>query len=169
MTLLVGSLIAAVCVIGIALTILGLPGIWLMVLAAASVEIWQRGTFSLWTIAAAMTLALLAEVVELISGALGAQKAGASKRALLGATGGGIAGALAGTVLIPIPIVGTILGGALGAAIGAAALEMTIARTDMRKASAVAAGAFAGRLVATILKAGFAAAVAVLLGVAAFV
>ncbi len=168
MSYLAASLVVLACVIGIALTILSLPGIWLMVLAAMSVEIWQRGTFSLWTLGAAVAIALVAEVAEMASSAVGAKKAGASKRAMIAATVGGIVGAIVGTVVIPVPIVGTILGGAIGAGIGAAGLELTKRETDTSKAATVAAGAFAGRLVATVIKGGFAVFAALILSIAAF-
>ncbi|HVZ94661.1 MAG TPA: DUF456 family protein [Phycisphaerales bacterium] len=161
------SLLVCVCLLGTALTIVGLPGIWIMIAAAAGMELWQPGTFSLWTIGATVLLAILAEVAELLSGAAGAKQAGASKRAIVGATIGGIIGGIAGTFVIPI--IGTIIGGAIGAAIGASALEMTIAESDRTKLIAVGTGAFKGRLVATIVKGGFAVVVAGVLMVAVFV
>lgn len=175
MLYLAASLLTIVCLVGVALTLLSLPGIWLMALAALLVEWWQPAALSWGAIIACVLIALLGELLEFIAGAIGAAKAGGSKRAATGAIVGGIVGGIVGTVLIPIPLVGTILGGAIGSGLLALAMEMTVKlRTDGTEKlpghhRRVATGAFIGRLAATVLKGACAVAAALVLIVSAFV
>jgi uncharacterized protein YqgC (DUF456 family) len=92
----------------------GMPGIWLMVLAAVIVE-WLQPEVSMFspsTLYVSAGLALLAEILEFLMGAAGARQAGGSKRGAALAIVGGVIGAILGTAL-PIPVLGT-----FGAAIG---------------------------------------------------
>lgn len=140
------------CIAGVALTAAGLPGTWLMVLGALGVEAWTPEMLSWNVIIAAAVLSVIGEVAEFVAGAIGAKKAGGSKRAALGAIAGGVVGAIVGTVTIPIPIVGTIIGSALGSGLAAAGFELTIEGRRGVDARRVGTGAFIGRLVATVLK-----------------
>jgi uncharacterized protein len=108
------------------LTLLGMPGNWLMVVATA-IYAWlapAHATASLgWrTVAVLLVIAALGEVVELLAGAAGAARAGGSKRgaamALLGSGVGGILGLFFG---LPVPLVGSMLAALLFAALGAMA------------------------------------------------
>src|SRR5262245_49085193 len=110
-----------VALLGIALTAITLPGAWLLVVAALAVTLWQPGALSWWTLAALLLLAILGEVIEFLSGALGATKAGGGKHGAIGAIVGSLAGAILGLPFLPP--VGPIIGGALGAAAGAIAGE----------------------------------------------
>ncbi len=107
--------------VGVVMVALQLPGTWLMLLATGLVAWWQwdglpeQRLIGWWVLASLLALAVLGEIVEAVAGALGARKAGGTKRGALLAIVGGIAGAIAGTFLIPIPIIGTLLGAALGA------------------------------------------------------
>jgi hypothetical protein len=166
---LAASILAVVCLAGVALTLATLPGTWLMVLAALGVEAWRPELLSWDAIIAAAVLAFLAEVAEIAAGAVGAKKAGGSRRAALGAIAGGLLGAILGTVLLPIPLVGTVLGAAVGSGLAAAALELTVEGRTSRDIRAVGAGAFIGRLVATVLKTMFAVAIAAVITASAFV
>ncbi|MGD9692623.1 MAG: DUF456 domain-containing protein [Phycisphaerales bacterium] len=153
--------------IGVAVTLLGLSGAWLIVAAALIVE-WQApGTFSWWTLAAAGALALLGEIIEFASGSIGATKAGGTKRAALGALFGGIVGGILATPILPI--VGTILGAAAGAGLGAALADRTREARKWKESARVAGGAAVGRLVATIVKTALTALQAVVLFTAVFV
>ncbi len=175
MLYLAASLLTIVCLLGVALTVLSLPGIWLMVLGALFVEWWQPAALSWGAIVACVLIAIVGEVLEFIASAIGAAKAGGSKRAATGALVGGLIGGIVGTVLIPIPILGTILGGAIGAGLLALALELSLkSRADGSPKlpghhRRVATGAFVGRLMATVLKGACAVAAALVLIVSAFV
>ncbi len=158
----------------IVLTLVGLPGLWAYLLIALGAQ-WAlspESPFSWWTIGAALVVCVLAEVAEFLSGTLGAAKAGASKRALAGATVGGLIGAIAGTIFLAfLPIIGTLVGGAAGAAIGAILLEVS-KPAELRTSTsvlAVGSGAAIGRLLSTVIKSAFAVVLVILLTTAAAV
>jgi len=178
---------AAICfalvnLLCVALTLLTLPGMWLMLLAAVILDFVifpEIDVFSWQTLAVAGGITLAAEAVEMLASALGVKAVGASRRAAIGSVIGALLGAVFGTVLLPIPVVGTVVGGAIGAGAGAMGMELTLRRTesatgsvlpaDWRQAARAGGGAAAGRFVAIIVKLLLAAALAVLLSVAAFV
>jgi uncharacterized protein YqgC (DUF456 family) len=169
------SIVLVFALIGVLLTAATLPGIWIMILAAAGCQAWMMlrtpssQLFEWWTLGACVLIALVAEVVEIFASALGAKKAGGTRRGAIGSVIGALAGALLGTFVIPVPILGTIAGAALGAGTGAIIAERHGGRKTWREASTIGAGAAVGRLAATVAKVGFACIVAAILGVAAFV
>ena len=155
--------LALTLVLGLFLNIIGLPGLWLMVIAHA-LYAWLTGWQYVWwhSMAALLVLALAAELAEFLAGAAGSKSAGGTFRSAGGAILGGVVGGIAGQILIPIPIVGAILGACLGSFAGAAALESTHVRQDIEtstqhweRAGRVGWGAFKGRLAGIILKTGF--------------
>lgn len=155
------------------LTILSLPGAWVLIALAVIIELadgfWmpaETATFSVWTIVAATVVALLGEALEFAAGAAGAKRGGASKRGMLGALLGSIVGGVLGTILIPIPVIGSILGAVLGAAGGAIVAELSIEGTSLRSTLKPAGGAAAGRLAGTVAKLACAAVIWVVLSVA---
>ncbi len=151
---------------GVALTILTLPGIWLALLVAVGCQLWRdQELFSWWTLGAVAAIGVVAEVLELAASAVGSTKMGGTKRGAVGSLIGAIVGALAGTMFIPVPVLGTILGGAIGAGLGAVLFERHGGRMGWKDSMKVGSGAAAGRFIATIMKAGFAFAAAVVLTV----
>jgi uncharacterized protein YqgC (DUF456 family) len=80
----------------------GMPGIWLMVLAAVIVEWLQPevSMFSQATLYVSAGLALLAEILEFLMGAAGARQAGGSRRGAALAIVGGVVGAILGGAAI---------------------------------------------------------------------
>ncbi len=159
-------------VLGIALTALLLPGIWLMLLGAGLAQWWhmaQYGTemFSWWTLGICVGIAAAAEIIELIASGLGASKFGGTKTGAFWSVVGALIGALAGSLVLPL--VGTIIGAAIGAFAGALLGEKVIKKRTWGEASKSGAGAAIGRLAATLVKVGLAAVVAVVLSVGAFV
>lgn len=169
MEILAGLIVAAAALVGVALTVLTLPGIWFILLVAVACELWQPGLFSWWTLGAAFILAIAAELTELLASAVGASRAGGTRRGALGAIIGATVGAIAGTPFFPV--LGTLIGGSLGAAAGAVIAERSNAASPMpwRTTLGVGRGAAVGRFIATILKTAFAIAVALLLTIAAFI
>lgn len=161
----------------IALTLVGLPGTWTF-LAFALVAQWlvpalssDSAPYSWWIIAIGLVLCVLAEIAEGVSGAAGAAKAGASKRALLGAALGGIVGAILGTLFIPVPLVGTIVGGAAGASVFAVVFELS-KKNELRTPQDlrhIAKGAAIGRLLSTVIKSLFCVVLVVLFVIASAV
>jgi len=137
--------------------VFALPGNWLIVgLAAVFAAIFPASTgrgLHWTTIGVAAALALVGEIVELVAGAAGAKRSGASRRAMLLALVGTMVGSLLGAfATIPIPIVGPILGavggGALGAFVGAYVGETAIGRST-EQSLAAGQGALIGRLLGT--------------------
>ena len=80
------------------LTLLTLPGNWLMVAATGALAwcYWEAGMFSPWTLAAIIALAAGGEVLEFLASAMGVSKAGGTRWAGLGSVVGAVAGAIAG-------------------------------------------------------------------------
>jgi uncharacterized protein YqgC (DUF456 family) len=146
----------------------GMPGIWLMVLAAAVVE-WlqpEEFMFSQPTLFVSAGLALLAEILEFVMGAAGARQAGGSKRGAALAIIGAVVGAILGTAL-PIPILGTLIGACAGAFAGSL-LGDRLAGRPVEQSMEAGRGAAVGRFWGTISKMIIGALVFVLLAVAAF-
>ncbi|NOZ39342.1 MAG: DUF456 domain-containing protein [Planctomycetes bacterium] len=143
--------------VGWALTLMGLPGNWLMV-AAAALYAWLTPTTGptqiTWITLLVMTvLAFGGELAELAAGVWGARRAGGSRRAAIFSLVGSMAGALLGASLgLPIPLIGppvaALLGGALGALAGAAFAEQSRGETS-RHSLRVGIAAFLGRLLGT--------------------
>lgn len=153
---------------GAALTLLTLPGAWVIVAAAIGCNVWQPGTFSWWTVGAAAGLGLVGEILEIAASAAGAKKAGGTKRGAWGGVIGSLVGAIAGSAVLLFPI-GTILGAVVGAGVGAALMERTHTHQTWETSAKVGTGAAVGRFAATIIKTAITGAIGVLLSVAAFV
>jgi uncharacterized protein YqgC (DUF456 family) len=130
---------------GLFLNILGLPGLWLIVISYIGYALltgWD--TYAGWpSIVIIVLLALGAELVEFLAGAAGSHAAGGRKRGMAGAIVGGIVGGIVGTAVIPVPIVGTIIGACAGAFGGAFLLEYM--DKDHEHAMRVGIGAAKGR------------------------
>src|SRR4051794_23032337 len=95
-------LLIVVLFAGLFVNILGLPGLWLMVLGHVCfgwLTTWDR--YVGWQSAVALfVLALLAEGVEFLASAAGSKAAGGSKRGMIGAVIGGLVGGIVGTGVI---------------------------------------------------------------------
>ncbi len=142
------------------LNLITLPGNWVAV-AVLALYAWlgpDSGRLDVgWPIvAAAFLLALFGEILEFVAGALGAQRAGASRRSTLFAIVGSFAGALLGAIIgIPVPVVGSLLAailfGAVGATVGAMYGEWSNGRS-WRESWTIGHAAFWGRLLGTLSK-----------------
>ena len=160
-SLLWAFLLVVILLVGWALTLLSLPGNWLIVAAVTAYVLVVPAESPVgvgWGVAVALVfLAAVGEVLEFLAGALGAAKAGGSRRgavlALAGSLVGGIAGLFFGT---PIPVVGPLLVAVLlagaGAFIGAVLGERWKGR-GFDDAWKVGKAAFWGRLLGTVAKA----------------
>ncbi len=139
------------------LTLVALPGNWLIV-GAAALYAWvgpQTGITHMTgkTVLAMLILAIVGEIVEFLAGVIGAQRAGGSRRAAVYSLIGSLFGAVAGASLgIPIPVVGSaigaVVGGAVGAFGGAAFAEHTLGM-EAQHSMKVGQAAFWGRLLGT--------------------
>jgi hypothetical protein len=107
------------------MTLFGLPGNWLIVLGYGLFT-WlgsepQGALFSWWVFGFLIALAVIGEVIELLSSAYGLKKGGSRKGALL-ALLGSFAGSFLGFILaFPIPVLGPLVGMVLFSAVGAMA------------------------------------------------
>src|SRR5207253_8240467 len=104
MTLLAIGLLIGLCVIGLAMIPLGLPGLWVMVGGILAYG-WLTGFRSVGvaTIAIVLGLAFLGEIIEWWVGFGLTERYGGSRRSGWGALVGGIVGAAVG---VPVPLVG---------------------------------------------------------------
>jgi uncharacterized protein YqgC (DUF456 family) len=172
-------LLAAILVllntVWLGLELLGLPGNWLMVGTTVLLAWWRWDNskpaggqmFSPWTLCVIAALALSAEVLEFLTGAIGAKKAGATKRGAFGAVAGGFVGGLAGTAAIPLPVIGTLAGACIGACLGAWALELARGAPPHMALRAGIGGGL-GRLAGRLIRLAIAGAIWLIAAVAAF-
>lgn len=141
---------------GLVLNILGMPGLWVMVLSTGA-YMWITGDqqyVSIWTLVFLFVLAILAEIVEFLAGSAGAKKAGASALGQFGAVIGGVVGAIVGTIVLPVPVVGTVVGACLGSFLGSMAIEW-YRRGELDHSMRVGWGAAKGRFYGILAKTGF--------------
>ena len=142
-------LMAACFLVGLALVALGLPGLWVMVVAVVAygwLTDFQR--IGLTTIVAVVALAGVGEIVEAWLGFGLARRYGGSKRAGWGALLGGLVGAIVG---VPVPVIGSVIGAFIGSFAGAVIFEYS---KTAAAGPAVRAGwgALLGRAAATAAK-----------------
>ena len=132
------------CLIGLALVVITMPGLWLIAaLGAAYALATHLHYLGGGTLIALACMALSGELLEIAVMGLEARRSGGRPRATLGAFIGGIAGGIVGS-FIPIPIIGTILGLCLGCFLGAAVVEFS-GGSSAGKSVKVGVGAARGR------------------------
>jgi uncharacterized protein YqgC (DUF456 family) len=149
MTTLGIALFALLALVGLVLTPLGLPGLWVIVAGVLTYGwLTESRTVSVGIIALVVGLAFLGELLEYWVGFRYTRIYGGSKSAGWGALLGGIAGAIVG---MPVPVLGSVIGAFAGSFVGAVAFEWLHSR---RGPTAVRAGwgALAGRAVSAAVK-----------------
>ena len=118
--------IVVLCAIAWASNLVAIPGNWISV-ALLAFYVWlgpEESRFAIGgsTLVLSFVLALAGETIEFAAGALGAQRAGASRRATLFAMMGSILGAILGALIgLPVPVVGSVLAAMLFGGLGATA------------------------------------------------
>src|SRR5882672_11296795 len=160
------AILLLLCLAGIFITLLGLPGLWVMV-AAALLYAWYTSFHyvGLWTLVILAVIAAIAELIEFLAGSAGAKKAGGSRRAAWGALIGGLVGAL--VLTIPVPIIGTTIGLCIGVFAGALIGEMTV-RDDAAHSIRVGIAATKARIYAIVIKLVFSVAMLAIAAIKAF-
>lgn len=131
---------------GVILTILTLPGIWLVYIAVFILA-WM-GSFTVITpliLVILFVLSVFSTIADNIVMAMGAKKLGGSNWGMLGAILGGIVGLM----------VGNIPGMFLGPIVGATLFELIFARKDFNSSFKAGIGSFFGLLLSIVLKIGF--------------
>jgi len=147
--------------VGIVLTIITLPGTWLILVCALLTKLfWIHDFMPWWVIIVMGVLALLGEIIEALASGFGAAKTGATKAGAIGAIVGSLLGALGGSAFL-FPL-GTIAGACLGAAIGTLLVEVGYARRTFKEGAWAGTGAAAGRFVAILVKGSIAGLMALL-------
>jgi uncharacterized protein YqgC (DUF456 family) len=137
--------------LAILLNVFSLPGNWLMFVFAL-ITGWISGWSAPGWIALAIVavLLLVGEGVELVAGALGARKCGATRLGAFAALVGAMLGAIAG-IWIPIPLIGSIIGAVIGAFVLTLSVEL-IREKEMKSSLWAAAGAAVGRVMGIVAK-----------------
>lgn len=146
--------LAVACFVGLLLAIAGLPGIWLMVLAAGVYAVLTGGDpMGLWGIVVLIALGVVAELLEAGLGGVAAARAGGSKRGMLGAIVGGLVGAVVGTPFFPI--IGTVVGACVGSFMGAFVVELAWLRKTTAASLNIGTSAAIGKLAGILIKVAF--------------
>ena len=157
MSVLWAMLLVLVLASGWALNLFGLPGNWINAAAVGGyawlVPAGQRLSISWWMVSVVLLLAVVGELLELVAGAAGAARVGASRRSAVLALGGSLVGSVLGAVIgLPIPLIGSLAAIVLGAALGAlggAMLGESWKGRDLDHGWQVGQAAFWGRLLGT--------------------
>ena len=153
-------LLVVTALIGLAVTAIGLPGLWVFLLVALGLVLaGVEGAPGMAAIGIGFVLTFLGEIVEWVASVRWTRRSGGSRRAGWGALLGGLIGAVVG---IPVPVIGSILGSFAGSFLGALAAEYSVSRQG-GLAGKVAWGALIGRVVATAVKMGLGVVVAVVI------
>ena len=153
-------LLMAVLLAGWVLTLLGMPGNWLMVAATAAYAFFgpadSRAAIGWQVVASLAVLAALGELLELLAGAAGTARAGGGRRAAMLALAGSLAGGIVGLFIgLPIPLAGPVLAALLFAGLGAMAGAMLgemRGGKDLRAVWQIGRAAFWGRMAGTLGK-----------------
>lgn len=148
--LLANIIMAAALVIGIILTLIGLPGNFFILIIAALYG-WQENFLHISYTVLAVLIVMWGsgEILEFLAGIRGVKKEKASKWAMLAAFAGSIAGGIAGTGILPL--IGTVLGAVLFGFIASYAVEYMYTK-DKIKAQQVAKGVLKGQLWGMMIK-----------------
>ncbi|MBC8202095.1 MAG: DUF456 family protein [Planctomycetes bacterium] len=170
--LVVFALYACTCIL---ITLVGLPGAWLMIGGALVITLcnplWSDEPIWGWTtIGIVLGLGVCGEILETAAAGLGAKAGGGTKRGMVGAILGSMIGAIVITFMLPIPLVGTLVGAIVGAFVGALLGELShkepAAAGNLAKS---ATGAAIGRVIGILGKTGIAAVCFCVLLIAPFV
>jgi hypothetical protein len=140
----------ALLALGFLLTLLTLPGNWVMILATciyARLTDWRF--LGLRAILILIGIGLVGEIVDLAAGSAAAKRAGGTRRGAIGAFIGAILGGVVGAGIIPI--VGAIVGVIFGAGAGALLFELSGGK-PLLEAANVGLGAARGKFVGMLIK-----------------
>ncbi|SDF31382.1 DUF456 domain-containing protein [Sporomusa acidovorans] len=154
-------LVILVALVGVFLTVIGLPGNWLIFFTAISYGFFDSFIHINSTVLFILLGAVLTgEFIEFVAGSLGAKKENASRKAIFAAFIAGIIGGILGTGIMPG--VGSILGAVGGSFIAGYVAEYA-ATGNREKAVRVAQGIVIGQAVGLIVK------LAIAIGMVAFI
>lgn len=139
-------ILALLSIAGVILTVLTLPGVWLVYLSVFILAVMDKFEIITPTILIVLfILSMLSTFIDNIVVALGAKKLGGSNWGMLGAILGGIVGL----------VIGNIVGMFLGPILGATLFELIFAHKDIKTSLKAGIGSFLGILFSLILKVSF--------------
>lgn len=145
LNILIYTILSALALAGLILTLLDFPGIWLIYLSTVILGVVTGfETVTPLLLIILFFVSLLSTFIDNVVIALGAKKMGGSKWGMLGAILGGIVGL----------IIGSLPGLFLGPLIGATIFEYTFAHKDLNQSFKAGIGSFLGVFVSIILKTG---------------
>ncbi len=162
-TVAIAIAVVFLCILAWGTNLIALPGNWISV-AILALYVWLgpgegRAAIGGIALAVAFGCALIGEVTEFIASALGAKRAGASRKSTIYAVIGSMIGAITGGLMgVPIPIIGSVLAAILFGGIGATAGAMYGEWTDgksWKESWAIGHAAFWGRTFGTLGKVSF--------------
>ncbi len=131
--------------------VLGLPGNFVPVAAALIAVLAGDGTAFTWTwFFVFLAIAVSGEVVDQVTGIVGAKKYGASRAGMIGAAIGAIAGGLLGTAILPI--VGSLIGVFVGCFALTFVFEYAFSRRSAGESRQAGIGAVLGKAAAVAYK-----------------
>jgi uncharacterized protein YqgC (DUF456 family) len=146
----VNILLIIVLLCSVSLTMIGLPGNFLIFLTALGYGYWEGFKhFSASFILVLLAALVVGETVEFVAGALGARRQKASGWTMTAAVLGAIMGAVIGTFIVPF--IGSFLGAMGGAFAASYGAEYLITR-DADQAKRVAQSVMVGQIVGMIVK-----------------
>jgi hypothetical protein len=141
----------AVALLGVLLTLVGVPGNFGPVLIALGYFFTEgEPRFTGAVVLVFVALAVSGEVVEQFAAIVGAKKFGASKSGMLGAFVGSIVGGIVGTILVPV--IGTVIGVFAGCFAFTLGFEMKFAGRTMDAGVRAGWGAVVGKAAAAAYK-----------------
>jgi uncharacterized protein YqgC (DUF456 family) len=145
--ILICLLLLVISLAAVILNVVSLPGNWVILAAGLGMSIYHGGHRPGWVALVAIFIVLvLAEVIELLSGLVGARKFGASSAAAWAAVGGAIVGGVVGIPPLTVPTLGLdhLFAAVAGAYLAAWVVEL-IRQRPMKQALTAALGAALGR------------------------
>lgn len=150
MELLINVLFGIILISGVMMTLIGLPGNLLIVIAGLAYGYYDSFIHVNYAVLIGISIAFLAgEGIEFIAGMLGAKKEKGSKRSMAAAFLGTVLGGIGGTFILPI--IGSLIG-ALAGAFTAAALAEYTKENDKEQAKRVGISVVKGQVLAIAVK-----------------
>jgi len=135
---------------GVIMTMVGLPGNVLIVLAGLTYGYYDGFEHVDYAVLVIIVgVFVLSELIEFLAGLIGAKKEKASKRAVVAAFVGTVLGAIWGTAILPF--IGSIIGALLGGFVITAWAEYTKTK-DKEQAKRVAIGVLKGQIMGMVFK-----------------
>ena len=130
--------------------VLGLPGNVIPVIFALVAVLAGDGSFTWTWFIGFVLIAASGEIVDQVTGIMGAKKYGASRAGMIGAAIGGIAGGILGTAILPV--IGSLIGVFVGCFTLTFLFEYAFSKRTVEESQKAGIGAMMGKAAATAYK-----------------